>query len=142
MTRRPSARAIDDVVAVLAGGNVRTRKELAAEITGAGRPWRAGEQLNHILLLAELRGVVVSGPVRGRKETDHGYVLVDETVPPSPALDRDEAVQRLVERFVRGHGPTSDRDFSRWCTVGLERDQGSPRRPRRRWDARAHRGRR
>jgi Winged helix DNA-binding domain len=112
-------RAIDDIAAVLAGGNVRTRKELAAELTGDGRPWRAGEQLNHMLLLAELRAVVVSGPVRGRKETDHGYVLVDETVPPSAPLERDDAVQRLVERFVRGHGPASDRDFSRWCTIGL-----------------------
>ena len=100
-------------------GTVLSRKELAAAVAERGMPWRAGEQLNHIVLVAELRGIVVSGPVRGRKETDHGYVLVDETVPPSPPLERDEAVQRLVERFVRGHGPASDRDFSRWCTIGL-----------------------
>src|SRR5690606_13916415 len=47
----------------------------------------------------------------------------DEVVPPGPGpaapLDRPEAVRRLVERFVRGHGPTSDRDFSRWATIGL-----------------------
>ena len=111
-------RAVDDLASVLAG-TVRSRKEVAAAVAERGMPWRAGEQLNHIVLVAELRGVVVSGAVRGRKETDHGYALVDETVPPTPALDRDEAVRRLVERFVRGHGPTSDRDFSRWCTIGL-----------------------
>jgi hypothetical protein len=111
-------RAVDDLASVLAG-TVLSRKELATTVAERGMPWRAGEQLNHIVLVAELRGIVVSGPVRGRKETDHGYVLVDETVPPSPPLERDEAVQRLVERFVRGHGPASDRDFSRWCTIGL-----------------------
>jgi hypothetical protein len=111
-------RAVDDLTSVLSG-TVRSRRELAAAVAERGMPWRAGEQLNHIVLVAELRGVVVSGPVRGRKETDHGYVLVDETVAPSSPLERDDAVQRLVERFVRGHGPASDRDFSRWCTIGL-----------------------
>jgi hypothetical protein len=111
-------RAIGDVIDALAG-TVLSRKELAAALTEAGTPWTAGEQLNHIVLLAELRAVVVSGPVRGRKETDHGYVLVDEHVAPAPRLDREDAVRRLVERFVRGHGPTSDRDFARWSTIGL-----------------------
>lgn len=111
-------RAVADVATVLSG-RVLSRKELAAALTDAGMPWKAGEQLNHIVLVAELRGVVASGAIRGRKETDHGYALVDEVVPPSAPLARDEAVARLVERYVRGHGPTSDRDFSRWCTIGL-----------------------
>jgi hypothetical protein len=111
-------RAIGDVVDVLAG-TVLSRKEIAAALAAAGRPWKPGEQLNHILLLAELRAVVVSGPVRGPRETDHGYVLVDEHLPPAPRLDRADAVRRLVERFARGHGPTSDRDFARWSTIGL-----------------------
>ena len=77
-----------------------------------------GERLGHLLLVAELRGVICSGPPRG---SEHTYALVDEVIAPSWAddLDRDEAIRRLVHRFFLGHGPATDRDLNRWCTLTL-----------------------
>ena len=77
-----------------------------------------GERVGHLLLLAELRGLVCSGPPRG---TEHTYALLDEVVPrrPDDGLDRAEGAVRLVRRFFGGHGPASERDLARWCTLGL-----------------------
>ena len=74
--------------------------------------------MGHLLLLAELRGLICSGPPRG---SEHTYVLLDAAVPPGPAddLDHDEAVLRLTHRFVRGHGPVGERDLARWSTLTL-----------------------
>lgn len=90
-----------------------TRRSLGAELAEAGSPW-TGEQLGHLLLVAELRGMVCSGPLNGDL---HTYGLVDELVPPAPALDRPDAVRRLVARFFAGHGPATVADLVRWTRV-------------------------
>jgi hypothetical protein len=92
----------------------RTRPELNDEFTHRGSPIKPGEQLGHLLLVAELRGLVCSGPLKG---VHHSYALVDEVVPPTPSRTREEALVELVRRFVAGHGPTSVKDFTRWATL-------------------------
>jgi hypothetical protein len=92
-----------------------TRPEIGGTFTDAGLP-SAGEQVGHLLMLAELRAVICSGPLRG---TTHTYGLVDELVPDAPALDRGDAIRRLVERFFRGHGPATDSDLNRWTKLTL-----------------------
>ena len=67
-------------------------------------------------MLAELRGLVCSGPMKG---VHHSYALVDEVVAPAPEPDRDEALARLVHRFFAGHGPASAADFARWSSLTL-----------------------
>ena len=93
-----------------------TRAEVGDAFTERGAAIRPGEQLGHLLLVAELEGVICSGPVKG---VHHTYALVDEVVPPSPPLERDEALRRLVQRYVLGHGPTSAQDFARWSSLTL-----------------------
>ena len=73
-----TARALRALESALAGPTPLVRREIAAVFGGAGLP-TGGEQVGHLLLIAELRAVVCSGPPRG---TQHTYVLVDETVPP------------------------------------------------------------
>ncbi|MCB0882943.1 MAG: AlkZ family DNA glycosylase [Thermoleophilia bacterium] len=101
---------------LLAGRTPMTRGELTAHLAPEG-PLR-GQQAGHLLALAELRGLICSGPPRGGQ---HTYALVDETVPAGPDDDppREVAVARLVHRFFAGHGPATDRDMARWCTLGL-----------------------
>jgi hypothetical protein len=108
-------RGLDALPTVLAGTAL-TRKQIGA--LGHDRLPPAGEALGHLLLVAELRGLVCSGPPR---RGEHTYTLVDAVVPPTRAddLDRDEAVRRLTERFFRGHGPATDRDLARWCGFTL-----------------------
>jgi hypothetical protein len=107
------SRGLDALMTVLAGNSL-TRKEIGA--LGHDRLPAAGEALGHLLLVAELRGVICSGPPRG---SEHTYALVDEVIPPGLDLDRDEAVRRLTERFFAGHGPASERDLARWCGFTL-----------------------
>ncbi len=97
---------------LLRGKNFLSRKELGP--MGAAHGITAGPQLGHLLMLAELRGLICSGPSDGGQ---HRYALIDEWVPPAPALDPDRATARLVHRFFAGHGPASLPDLTRWCTV-------------------------
>jgi hypothetical protein len=102
---------------LLHGGGALTRAELGPALAERGLPG-PGERVGHLLLLAELRGLVCSGPPRG---TEHTYTLLDEVLPrgPNDEVDRAEATVRLVRRFFGGHGPASERDLARWCTLTL-----------------------
>lgn len=99
---------------LLSGRTYLTRTEISRHFAArAGLP-APGERLGHLLMLAELRGIVCSGPIKG---VQHSYALVDKLVPPAPQVDRDEAVARLVRRFFAGHGPASIADFTRWSSL-------------------------
>jgi Winged helix DNA-binding domain len=112
-----TVRALATLESALAGPTPLVRREVAAAFRTAGLP-TGGEQVGHLLLLAELRAHICSGPPRG---TEHTYVLVDEVVPPGPhdGLDGEDARRELTRRFVAGHGPASDRDLGRWSTLTL-----------------------
>jgi hypothetical protein len=102
---------------LLAGPTPHTRREVRVAFDAVGLP-TAVQHLAHLLILAEVRAVICSGPPRG---TEHTYVLVDEVVPPGPAdhLAGDDARRELTRRFLGGHGPASDRDLARWSTLTL-----------------------
>ncbi|GAA4401827.1 winged helix DNA-binding domain-containing protein [Fodinibacter luteus] len=103
--------------ALLAGPNPHTRRELRTAFAEVGLPTDV-ERLAHLLLHAETRCLVCSGPPRG---AEHTYVLADEVVPPGPAdsLVGEDARRELTRRFVAGHGPASERDLARWSTLTL-----------------------
>ncbi|GAA2160529.1 winged helix DNA-binding domain-containing protein [Pedococcus bigeumensis] len=92
----------------------RTRPELNDEFTCRRSTIQPGQELGHLLAVAELRGLVCSGPMKG---VHHSYALVDEVVPPTPSRTREEALVELVRRYVAGHGPTSVKDFTRWSSL-------------------------
>jgi hypothetical protein len=106
-------RAMDELTTLLRGRRSLTRTAVTSAFREAGIA-TGTDQVGHLLLLAELRGLVCSGPLHGR---EHSYVLVDEVVPPAPSLDRAAAVRRLVRRFFAGHGPASVTDLTRWTSV-------------------------
>ena len=108
-------RALEALTSLLANGRFMTRQEIGVSFADTGLP-SAGEQVGHLLMQAELRAVVCSGPMRGRT---HTYGLVDELVPPASPLDRVDAIRLLVERFFRGHGPAADTDLNRWTKLTL-----------------------
>ncbi len=91
-----------------------TRPQIGDAFVERGAAVRPGPQLGHLLMVAELRGLVCSGPVEG---VHHSYALVDEVVPPTPSLDRAEAHRELVRRFFTGHGPATVQDFTRWSSL-------------------------
>lgn len=100
---------------LLADRGALTRKQIGPLLAAQGLPG-PGERVGHLLLLAELRGLVCSGPLAGR---EHTYALLEQTLPvvPDPPADRDEALGRLVGRFFSGHGPAGVGDLLRWAAV-------------------------
>lgn len=114
------ARALAVISDRLGGRSFCNRKQLGVALAEAGllRPDDSlfGQQVGHLLLIAELRGVICSAPTTA---VEHRYALVDEVIAPTPARERDQAVRELVGRFVAGHGPVALSDLTRWARVTL-----------------------
>ena len=108
-------RSFDALARALEGGRQLTRPELASSLERAGVVARAG-RLGHILMRAELEGLLCSGARKGKQ---HTYALLDERVPPAPAMDHDEALLELTLRYFRSHGPASAGDFHWWSSLSL-----------------------
>lgn len=98
------------LVNALQGGVQLTRTELAVVLQEAGIAIN-GERLTHIMLHAELEGIVCSGAWRGKKFT---YALLDERVPHTATRTREEALVELTTRYITSHGPATVRDFVWW----------------------------
>jgi hypothetical protein len=94
----------------LRGGRHLTRSELRQTFQRAGIP---ADGLRAVLLLmrAELDGLICSGPRAGKAFT---YALLEERVPRSQALTRDEALTELARRYFTSRGPATLQDFVWW----------------------------
>ncbi len=96
--------------AALAGGRSLTRPELGEVLRVAGIA-PDGQRLPHLLMAAELDGVIVSGPRHGKQFT---YALLTERAPQARLLDRTESLVELTRRYFRSHGPAQLQDFVWW----------------------------
>jgi hypothetical protein len=73
-------------------------------------------RLIHFLMRAELEGIVCSGALQGKT---HTYALLDERVPFTPSISREEALARLAQRYFQSHSPATIPDFSWWSGLSL-----------------------
>ena len=101
----------------LQGRNYLTRPALKSALNKAGIDANDTIRLAHILLRAELDGVVCSGPRIGKQFT---YALLEERVPAARMLERDEALAEIVRRYFRSHGPATLQDFVWWSGLTME----------------------
>jgi len=95
----------------LRGGKYLTRAALKAALNKAGIVADDTVRMAHILLRAELDGVVCSGPRIGKQFT---YALFEERVPPTKPLPREEALAKLTRIYFTSHGPATLQDFVWW----------------------------
>ncbi|GAA1981921.1 winged helix DNA-binding domain-containing protein [Isoptericola halotolerans] len=114
--------AIDAVAEEVAAG-ARTRAQLGALLVARGvvAADAPGITLTHILMHAELRQVVVSGPTADGR---HTYAAFDERVPAGygplgSTFDPDDAVRELWRRFLPGRGYATAKDLAQWCGLTL-----------------------
>jgi hypothetical protein len=109
------ARACAAIAAALAGGCYRTRTELGEALRAAGVAPH-GQRLPHLLMAAELDGLIVSGPRRGKQFT---YALLEERAPAVRPMDRTEAIVELTRRYFQSHGPAQLQDFVWWSGLTM-----------------------
>jgi hypothetical protein len=98
------------IAKALEGENHLTRPELMSTLQRSGIK-RSIERGIHIMLQAELDGVVCNGKRRGKQFT---YALMDERVPETKAMAKDEALAKLATRYFTSHGPAALKDFTWW----------------------------
>lgn len=87
-----------------------TRQELGSKLKASGINLDNGRRLNHIMLHAELNGVVCSGVIKGKKQT---YRLLEDLVS-FGKFDKDESLYKLACKYFRSHGPATIQDFIWW----------------------------
>lgn len=65
----------------------------------------------HIMLMAEMEGIVCNGAMKGGKQT---YALLDERVHKKKEFSRDEALALLATKYFSSHCPATLQDFVWW----------------------------
>jgi hypothetical protein len=99
----------------LGEGRHLTRKEIIERFRKA-KIEGTGQRFGHIMLRAELEGLICSGATRGIQQT---YALLDERAPDALSLDEDEALEELTRRYFETRGPATLRDYSWWCSLRM-----------------------
>jgi hypothetical protein len=99
----------------LANGVSLTREELTEEFHKV-KIKTDNNRLSHLLLRAELDGLVCSGPIKGNK---HTHSLLCNRVPNKKMLTRDEALAELAMRYFTSHYPATLRDFVWWSGLSV-----------------------
>ncbi len=97
-------------------GDHLTRAELSA-VLEKSRVELGTQRLSHILMRAELDGIICSGARRGSHST---HALLELRVPPAKTFTRDEALVELARRYFATRSPATAQDFAWWSglTVG------------------------
>ena len=103
------------LVKALRDGTVLTRAETYNALERA-RISTAGQRGIHILSRLSQEGLLCFAAHRGKQPS---FALLDEWIPESRTLARDEALAELSSRYFRGHGPATVRDFAWWTGMTL-----------------------
>jgi hypothetical protein len=75
------------------------------------------QRLAHIIIWAELDGLICSGPRQGKQFT---YSLLEERVPKLKKVVREEALSKLALSYFTSHGPAQVVDFSWWSSLSVK----------------------
>jgi hypothetical protein len=105
------------IEAAMAGGVGLTRAQLRDVVASVGIDSSEPLVTGMIGMRAEVRAVMCNGARRGNQPT---FVLVDDWVPPAPALAPEDALRELTIRYFQSHGPALAHDMAWWSglTVG------------------------
>jgi hypothetical protein len=93
----------------LRGGRQLIREELMAELQKAGIA--TDNRASHLMLRAELDGIMCSGAIKGGKQT---YALLEERVSEKKPFTKEEALANLAKKYFTSHCPATLQDFVWW----------------------------
>jgi hypothetical protein len=105
------ARSKEVFAKTLQGGKQLTRDEMLQGLEQAGIS-TAGQRGYHLLGRSAQDGLICFGTRRGKQQT---FTLLDEWVPLTRSLTRDEALAELTRRYFTSHGPATLQDLMRWA---------------------------
>lgn len=108
-------RATRTVEAALREHQVLSRSALYERLDAA-RIDTSSQRGLHILWWLAHEGLICCGPRAGKQ---HTFVLLEEWIPPAPALPREEALVLLAQRYFAHHGPATTADFAWWSGITM-----------------------
>jgi hypothetical protein len=109
------ARAGDVARGLLGGGGRATREQFTTALAEAGlQP--SGQRGMHLIWLLAHEGLVCWGPLDG-DSGQQALVLLDEWAPATREQSPADALDELLLRYIRGHGPTTLKDFCWWTKL-------------------------
>ncbi|MGN6752287.1 MAG: winged helix DNA-binding domain-containing protein [Intrasporangium sp.] len=76
----------------------------------------AGQRAYHLVGYHCMTGLLCQGPLIGRQPS---FVLLDAWVPFSRKPAREEGLAIIADRYLRSHGPVTERDLAGWVSHGL-----------------------
>ncbi|MCX6047935.1 MAG: winged helix DNA-binding domain-containing protein [Chloroflexi bacterium] len=94
----------------LQGGKPLTRQAML-DLLEQGGITIAGQRGYHLLGWAAQKSLICFGPMQGKQPT---FVWLDDWIPASKPLTREEALATLAQRYFTGHGPATLQDFIWW----------------------------
>ncbi|MDE3056958.1 MAG: AlkZ family DNA glycosylase [Bacteroidota bacterium] len=92
-----------------------TREELITELNRAKirtDEYRSG----HLLMRAELDGLICSGRTNGKKQT---YALLEQRAPKKETPSREESLKKIAQKYFSSHAPATIEDFSWWSGLSV-----------------------
>jgi hypothetical protein len=98
------------IAKILEGGRLLTRNEIYRELEKGGIS-TASQRGLHILGKLAQESLICLGPRKGKQPT---FTLLDEWLPPTKKLNRDEAIAKLTKSYFKSHGPATVQDFAWW----------------------------
>ena len=100
---------------ILAGNNHQTKQEIESRLNQEGIKTDP-RIINRLLMHAEADGVICSGAVKSKKQT---YALLEERIPPTKEISKDEALAKLAKVYFQSHSPASLKDFVWWSGLSI-----------------------
>ncbi|MDQ0107750.1 hypothetical protein J2T02_002871 [Chitinophaga terrae (ex Kim and Jung 2007)] len=100
-------KALKTIEKALKGKQVLSRNELA-EVLQRNKVKTDDGRMNHILYEAALSGIICNAPAKG------DYMLLEEWIPPAPAISKPQALKKLAAGYFASHGPATLADFTAW----------------------------
>jgi Winged helix DNA-binding domain len=100
----------DVIIQALEGGKHLIRKDLYDKLKSANISVSDLRGI-HILHRLALEGIICYGPRDGKQ---HTFVLLDEWIPKSKIMSRENALGELALRYFNSHGPSTLQDFRWW----------------------------
>ena len=110
------ARCRKVLVKALRDGQALTRGDVYAALDAAGIV-TSGQRGIHITGRLAQEGLLCLGPRADKQPT---FVLLDEWIPASRAIGREQALAELARRYFHSHGPATPQDFAWWSGLTVK----------------------